>query len=95
MREIIMDGKGWNASDDVYNAFFEAVGAPSWHGHNFDALRDSIVVGRINRIEIPYIIKIKNYNSIRDGAKSMAAEFVHLIKEFQESGYPVDIQIEN
>ena len=42
MREIIMDGKGWNASDDVYDAFFEAIGAPSWHGHNFNALRDSI-----------------------------------------------------
>lgn len=90
-----MDGKNWIAPDDVYRAFFEAVGAPAWHGHNFNALRDSIVIGRINTINVPYHITLKNYGSIGEEARKMAADFVQLIRELQESGCPVDITIEN
>lgn len=95
MQEIVLDGKKWNAADDVYDAFFKAVGAPSWHGRNFNALRDSIAIGRINRIEAPYIVKIKNYASIGAGARRMASDFVQFIKQMHESGGPVDIEIEN
>jgi RNAse (barnase) inhibitor barstar len=95
MREIALDGKNWNEAGDVYDAFFAAVGAPSWHGRNFDALHDSIVVGQINKVEVPYLIKIKNYGSMGSGAKGMAANFVQLIKELRESGCPVDIETEN
>ncbi|MGH9683128.1 MAG: barstar family protein [Candidatus Acidiferrales bacterium] len=95
MREIVMDGGNWTAPDDVYDAFFQAVGAPSWHGHNFNALRDSIAVGRINKIEVPYLVRIRNYASIGLGAKSMARDFVEFIKQLRESGCPVDIEVEN
>jgi len=95
-QEIVMDGKTWTSSDDVYDAFFQVVGAPSWHGRNFNALRDSIATGRINRIDVPYLIKIKNYPSIRDRAKTMADAFIDLIiKDLRESGTHVDIQVEN
>jgi len=90
-----MDAKKWSAPDDVYGAFFEAVGAPAWHGHNFNALRDSIVVGGINRINVPYSITIKNYGLIGDGAKNMAGDFVQLIQQLRQEGCPVDITIEN
>ena len=70
-------------------------GAPSWHGRNFNALRDSIAGGRINKIEAPYLIRLKNYSSIGSGAKSMATEFIELIKQLRESGSPVDIKVEN
>jgi RNAse (barnase) inhibitor barstar len=95
MKEIVLDGKNWNEDDDVYDAFFAAVGAPSWHGRNFNALRDSIVVGQINKVEVPYLIKIKNYGSMGSGAKGIAASFVQLIKELRESGCPVDIETEH
>jgi RNAse (barnase) inhibitor barstar len=95
MKEIILDGKTWNEVDDVYDAFFAAVGAPSWHGRNFNALHDSIVVGRISKEEVPYLIKIKNFGLIGSGAKGMAADFVQLIKELRKSGCPVDIETEN
>jgi RNAse (barnase) inhibitor barstar len=95
MREIVMDGGKWAAADDVYNTFFQAVGAPSWHGHNFNALRDSISVGRINEIEVPYLIRIRNYASIGPEAKSMARDFVELIKELHQSSCPVDVEIED
>jgi RNAse (barnase) inhibitor barstar len=95
MREIIMDGGKWAAADDIYDAFFRAVGAPSWHGRNFNALRDSISVGRINEIEAPYLIRIRNYSSIGPEAKSMAGDFVRLIWELHESGCPVNIETED
>ena len=47
MRELILDGSTWQTYDDVYNAFFKVVGAPEWHGRNFDALIDSIEKGDI------------------------------------------------
>ncbi|MGH9746949.1 MAG: barstar family protein [Candidatus Acidiferrales bacterium] len=95
MREIAMDGGSWEVSSDVYDAFFKAVGAPAWHGRNFNALRDSIAKGRINDVEIPYLIRIKNYTSISVDAKHMAADFVDLIRELHESGVPVDVQVDD
>jgi Barstar (barnase inhibitor) len=38
MRELVLNGAGWATKDDVYSAFFHAVGAPDWHARNFDAL---------------------------------------------------------
>jgi RNAse (barnase) inhibitor barstar len=95
MREIVMDGGKWVAADDIYDAFFRAVGAPSWHGRNLNALRDSISVGRINEIEVPYLIRIRNYSSIGPEAKSLAGDFVSFIEELHDSGCPVDIETED
>ncbi|HXP67777.1 MAG TPA: barstar family protein [Candidatus Dormibacteraeota bacterium] len=95
MVDIFLDGKDWRVADDVYRTFLKAVGAPHWHGHNFNALRDSITVGRINKIEIPYVIKIRNYGLIGADAKDMADNFVHFIGQLHESGFPVTVTIEN
>jgi RNAse (barnase) inhibitor barstar len=95
MQEIVMDGGTWTVPDDVYDSFFQAVGAPAWHGRNFNALRDSIGGGRINKVEVPYLIKLKNFASINAEAKPMAVDFIELIKGLRESGIPVDINIEN
>ena len=94
MRELVLDAITWMSPDDVYDAFFSAVGAPSWHGRNFDALRDSIVTGRINRIEVPYSITIKNFASISENVKEMATDFIALIREFRDEGCPIDVRIE-
>lgn len=90
-----MDGANWHTPDDVYNAFFQAVGAPSWHGRNFNALRDSIATGHVNKIEIPYVIKIKNFRAIGTGAADMVGEFVRLIRELRATGCPVDIELQD
>jgi RNAse (barnase) inhibitor barstar len=69
---VVMDGQNWITSDDFYDAFFQAVGAPSWHGWNFNALRDSIVVGRINKLDVPYLTRLKNYSLIGPRARGIA-----------------------
>jgi RNAse (barnase) inhibitor barstar len=95
MREIVLDGKDWAAPDDLYDSFFRVVGSPAWHGRNFNALQDSIATGRINQIELPYVIRIKHYDLVGPGARKIAADFVQFIKELRESGCAVDIQTED
>ena len=94
MRELILDGLTWEKGDDVYDAFFRAVGAPEWHGRNFNALIDSIEKGDINAIEVPYRLIIKHRDSVGVGAEQMVTDFVDLIREIAASGCPVEIVVE-
>ena len=64
MKELTLNGAEWRTRDDVYDNFFQAVGAPDWHGRNFNALRDSITTGSINAVEVPYRVVIQNYDKI-------------------------------
>jgi RNAse (barnase) inhibitor barstar len=94
MRELVLDGANWNTKDDVYDAFFQAVGAPEWHGRNFDALIDSIETGSINTVEVPYRLVIKNYDLVGIGARQMTNDLVDLIREIAGRGCPVEIRVE-
>jgi RNAse (barnase) inhibitor barstar len=94
MRELILDASTWKTDDDVYDSFFKAVGAPEWHGRNFNTLIDSIQKGDINSIEVPYRLVIKHYDCIAIGAKKMADDFVDLIREITGRGCPVEIVVE-
>jgi RNAse (barnase) inhibitor barstar len=94
MKEVVLDGTGWSTKDDVYDAFFRAVGAPEWHGHNFDALRDSIAGGSINQLEVFYRLVIKNYDKIGGEAKGMSDDFIDLVHELAAEGCPVEVRAE-
>jgi RNAse (barnase) inhibitor barstar len=94
MRELNLNSRGWKSKDDVYDAFFKAVGAPEWHGRNFDALNDSIATGSINEIEVPYQIVIQNYLPINDEVRGFVNAFAELIHEIAARGCPVEIRIE-
>jgi len=92
MKELVLSGAEWKTSDDVYDAFFKAVGAPPWHGKSFNALNDSIAGGNINAVEVPYCVVIQNYGLIGAGAKKMADDFIDLIHEIGARGCPVEIR---
>jgi len=92
---ITATSKPWKTRDDIYDSIFRAVGAPDWHGRNFDALADSIATGSVNVVEVPYRIVIKNYDKIGPSAKQMADGFVDLIRELASEGCPVEVRIEN
>lgn len=94
MRELILNGAEWRTQDDVYDSFFQAVGAPDWHGRNFNALRDSIARGSINAVEVPYRLVIKDYDKIALPAGEMADDFIALIRELAAKGCPVEIGAE-
>ena len=95
MREIVLNAANWNNSEDVYDAFFEAVGAPSWHGRNFNALRDSIAGGDINQIEVPYRLVLQNFDRVGSGARTMAGDFIDLLRELAENGTPVEVVVQS
>src|SRR2546427_12543485 len=94
MRELNLDASCWKSEDDVYDAFFKAVGAPDWHGRNFDALNDSIAAGSINDIEVPYRIVIQNYRPINDEVRGFVNNLADLIHEIAARGCPVEIHID-
>jgi RNAse (barnase) inhibitor barstar len=94
MRELVLNGADWTTKDDVYSAFFQAVGAPEWHGRNLDALEDSISGGSINQVEVPYRLIITSYARIGPDAKAMADRFISLVHELAADGCPVEIRIE-
>lgn len=93
VREFILDANGWRSADDVYDAFFRAVRAPSWHGRNLDALDDSISTGEINETEVPYRLIIRNASHAGADAAQMIGRFQKLIEEIQSSGCPVAITV--
>ena len=94
MKELVLDASEWKRNEDVYDSFFRAVGAPDWHGRNFNALRDSICTGSINAVEVPYTLVITNYKQTGSAAKKMADDFIDLIRELRDSGCDVDIRLE-
>jgi RNAse (barnase) inhibitor barstar len=93
MNEITLDAAGWQSGDDVYSAFLHAVGAPSWHGRNLDALRDSIGAGQINVIEVPYRLVFRNYGAAGESARKMIDLFADVIRGLIAEGCPVELQI--
>jgi RNAse (barnase) inhibitor barstar len=92
MRDLILDGKGWKTIDDVYDAIFRALGAPKWHGRNFNALQDSILDGGINAIELPYTFVITNYDRIGGDAKRLTDDFIDFIRGIAAQGNPIDVR---
>lgn len=95
MTELVLNGADGATKDDFYNAFFHAVGAPQWHGRNFNALADSISAGSINHVEVPYRLVIKSYDRIGPDAKAMTDKFVSLVHELATAGCPVEIRVES
>ena len=94
MREFRLDGSAWKTRDDFYDAFFRVVGAPAWHGRNFNALRDSIVTGSINAIEIPYTIRISGVGRVPAEVKKLVDDFCDLIQQFRAEGHEVNVTCE-
>ena len=92
MKKLILDGADWKTKDDFYDAFFKAVGAPSWHGRNFNALRDSIIItGQINEVQLPHTIYLSGFDKMPAEVCAIAKSFCSLIKEFHSERREVDV----
>lgn len=94
MKNLFLDGTRWKNADDFYDALFKALGAPGWHGRNFNALRDSIIVGQINKVEIPYTIHISGIDTMPGDVRTLVQDFCSLIKEFRDGGHEVGVVCE-
>ena len=92
--EMILSAAGWKTADEFYTAFFDAVGAPSWHGRNLDALWDSIRSGGINRVNPPFRIRISGLRQTSAECSQLIDRFAQLIEEARAEGIKVDLMHE-
>jgi len=91
---IELNAADWTCSDHFFDAFFRAVGAPEWHGRNFNALDDSIGAGGISRIDVPYRLVVQNLRAANQETKNLISDFAKLIERLQTNGCPVELQAE-
>jgi len=82
MKDINLDVAEWRQRDDFYNVLLPALGAPSWHGHNLDALNDSIA-GDLNAVKPPFEIRIINTVAIPSGLRDYLSRFADLIDDLR------------
>ena len=88
-----LNAASWKDGDDVYDAFFDAVRAPDWHGRNLDALNDSISTGGINKIEVPYRLNVNNISKAGLDVRKMTEQFSQLIMRIGAQGCPVEMRV--
>jgi len=48
--EILIDWSLIKSENQFYDVLLSQFGAPKWHGHNLDALADSLITGSIDSI---------------------------------------------
>jgi len=60
MQRIELDATPWRTRDEFYDALFQVLEAPEWHGRNLNPLVDSMIWGGINELKSPYTIAIMN-----------------------------------
>lgn len=94
VQHLTLSAKKWRTPNNVYDDLFRVLGSPSWHGKNFDALRDSIVTGQINTVEVPYTLSIRKISSARPEARLFVEELIGLISRFEAEGCPISIHVE-
>lgn len=64
MRIIELDSTSWSTTKDFYAALLAGLGAPKQHGHNINALTDSMIWGGINAVDPPYTIRIRGVSRL-------------------------------
>jgi RNAse (barnase) inhibitor barstar len=93
--ELQLDASNWENTNDVYQSLFDALGAPVWHGKNFDALEESIVTGNINAVEVPYKLLICGMRTTTSEVQVFVSKLVNFISDREAEGCPISIQIES
>jgi RNAse (barnase) inhibitor barstar len=91
MTEIILDGGDWKTAADFYSAFLGAIQAPEWHGHNLDALWDSITGGDINGRSLPYTVLILGTETMASEARTTLDRFRSLVEDARAKGFQVEL----
>jgi RNAse (barnase) inhibitor barstar len=91
---IDLDGSRWKNSADFYEALLTALGAPSWHGRNLDALSDTLRGDDINQVRLPFAIHIHGLSTMGPDARSIVTRFAELISDSKAEGAAADLVLE-
>lgn len=99
MKIIKLDAAAWKSVRDFYAEILPALGAPSWHGTNVNALVESIVQGEINEMKPPFRIEITRSQHcparVRQELTWMVEDTRSAIENFiRRRGYKPDVNFE-
>ena len=89
MRQIVLDARAWTTIGDFYDVLLPALGAPEWHGRNFNALRDSMTTGGINAVEPPYAIRLINTGGVAEPLRGQLKAFLDLADDARREGIDI------
>lgn len=91
---ITLDASLWQEKDDFYEQLLPQLGAPSWHGHNLDALWDSLRDETMNQVTAPFTIHILNQHTLSDALYADYIQFKKLIHELPSEGVFITLEEE-
>lgn len=89
--KILLDWREIKTFDDFFESFLPQVKAPSWHGKNMNALRDSIIVGDINGVEPPFSVININLSELQENAREVYEAVTEVFDEATKEGRVVSI----
>lgn len=92
--EIALDGREWQTEAEFIEAVLASVDAPSWHGRNYNALRDSFVTGSINGIEAPYDFTIRMPPDPSPEVADAVRYFMARVSDWREEGALLSVRLE-
>lgn len=84
--QIVLDGRDWQTEADFIEAILAGVEAPTWHGRNYNALRDSFVTGSINGFEPPYDFVIQPPSAPTSEVADAIRYFMARISDWRSEG---------
>lgn len=84
--EIKLDASNWQTEADFIEGVLSGVQAPPWHGRNYNALRDSFVIGDINGIEPPYDFIIQMPTSPTSEVEDAVRYFMARVSDWAAEG---------
>ncbi len=82
MRIVDLDATDWRTVEDAWQAILNGLEAPAWHGHNLDALQDTIGEAVrfgispgdcINGVQPPFEIVVRNAKAAPDEVRGFLA----------------------
>ena len=92
-RAIVLNATGWAGAEDFYTNFLTQVGAPEWHGHNLDALEESIRDSDINEINVPYSIVLTGTSRATPEFQQWLVGLRELVDDLIRNGVPIQLAV--
>lgn len=83
MKVISLDASQWRSPEDFYSALLPQLGAPAWHGHNLDALDDSLGVGGINALAPPFRVEIEGADKLSEPMRQFLSKVERLFADIR------------
>jgi hypothetical protein len=87
MKQIVPDAGAWRTPEDFYASLLPAIGAPSWHGRNLDAIEETIFYDdRINGLRPPYHVRIIGADSLDPALLAFLGRVERLFQDHRGGG---------